>query len=421
MSDNVEKIQRVMSLLDNKKFSMNLDVLLEEYNENTEEFDVWKCFEERYVNVPYSEKQRIKLYCQSKGVFPPSLLVAIAENQGWKIVIDEEDEPLLNKSDENGQYIAWPIVFHQVRDHYKKQQQMYWQAEEVEMSKDKSQWKQLGERLTQDAQKYLLDVLLFFVSADNIVADNHATRFMQDLARWEVKMCLGWQIMMEGIHAETYVKLAINILEVVNENDENVLKDPLSVIKDTPWINLKSDWAKHWMRSFRSFPERVVAFIAVEGIFFSSSFCAIGWIKLENLLHGVTYANDKISTDEGAHVITLIMILRLLKAKIPDWRIQQIIASAVEVETIFCASILRSKLRGMNCELMVQYVKFVADAILKWCGVEPIYNVPNPFDWMKMWGVDGLSSFFEKQVPEYVKGMGLNEQSNRVFQITTEF
>lgn len=325
--------------------------------------------------------------------FPPHLKETIEKNKDWKFERKSTYDPLIDDALEDA-CIAWPPEYKRCYELYKKHESSFWVMEEVDMGKDLVHWLTLDS----DEQYFLLSVFSFFVSSDTIVNENLARRFLVDVKRWEPRMFYGFQMAMEGIHTETYTLLLREFVK-----DDSTLKRMMSSIKDkhNPAVRLKTKWATQWIESMVSFHERLVAFAVVEAIFFSTSFCSIGWVKKRGLLPGTTYANDKISADESLHCVHAYTLLYYLKDKLPEWRIQEIVASAVEIETVYCCQILPVSLIGMNCDMMVQYVHYVSDVVLQWMGAKPLYNVKNPFNWMELWSLNGITSFFEKRNPDY--------------------
>jgi ribonucleotide reductase beta subunit family protein with ferritin-like domain len=348
--------------------------------------------------------------------FPEHLKEAIDKNKDWKFERKSKYDPLIDDDIEDA-CIAWPVEYKRCHTLYKKHQASFWTMEEVDLGKDIVHWITLDS----DEQYYMLSVFSFFVSSDTIVNENLARRFMVDIKRWEPRLFYGFQMAMEGIHTETYTLLLREFVK-----DDATLKRMMSSIKDkkNPAVRLKTKWAMQWIESQVSYHERLVAFAVVEAIFFSSSFCSIGWMKKRGLLPGTTYANDKISADENLHCVHAYTILFYLRDKLPEWKLQEIVASAVEIETIYCCQILPVSLIGMNCDLMVQYVQYVSDVVLQWMGAKPLYNVKNPFNWMELWSLNGITSFFEKRNPDYQLpnvGKSLKEQTKDTSMRKLEF
>ena len=300
-------------------------------------------------------------------------------------------EPLLETTDER--YVMFPLQYGDIWDLYKKQVDCFWRAEEVDLSKDLLDWA----KLTPDEKHFITMVLAFFAASDGIVLENLALRFMGDVQVAEARSFYGFQIAMENIHSEMYSLL---IDTYVNDSVE---KDRLfHATSNIPCIAKKADWAKKWIGDHRSsFASRLVAFAAIEGIFFSSSFASIYWLKKRGILPGLTFSNELISRDEALHTEFAIMLYKKMNSKLSKKRIHEIIKEAVEIETEFITVAIPCKMIGMNCKLMTQYIQFVADRLCIQLGYEKIYNSTNPFDFMELISVESKVNFFERTNSEY--------------------
>jgi ribonucleotide reductase beta subunit family protein with ferritin-like domain len=300
-------------------------------------------------------------------------------------------EPLLESTDER--YVMFPLQYADIWDLYKKQVDCFWRAEEVDLSKDLTDWA----KLTPDEKHFITMVLAFFAASDGIVLENLALRFMGDVQVAEARSFYGFQIAMENIHSEMYSLL---IDTYVNDSVE---KDRLfHATSNFPCITKKADWAKKWIADNRSsFASRLVAFAAIEGIFFSSSFASIYWLKKRGILPGLTFSNELISRDEALHTEFAIMLYKKMNSKLSKKRIHEIIKEAVEIETEFITVAIPCKMIGMNCKLMTQYIQFVADRLCVQLGYEKIYNSTNPFDFMELISVESKVNFFERTNSEY--------------------
>lgn len=300
-------------------------------------------------------------------------------------------------------FVLFPIKYPTVWDMYKKAQSSFWTAEEIDLAEDVKQWN--SDKLSDNDRRFISNVLAFFAASDGIVGENLALRFMGDVEIPEVRCFYGFQIMMENIHSETYSLL---IDSLIRDKDE---KDRLFNAIDTiPCVKRKAEWAMRYMSSeseegSSSFLLRLVAFAAVEGIFFSSSFCAIFWLKKRNLMPGLGFSNELISRDEGLHCdfATLLFGVLLPPGGGEKDSISKIICSAVEIEKEFVNDSLQVGLIGMNAGLMCQYVEFCADRLLTEFGCPKFYFTPNPFPWMELISLQGKSNFFEKRVGEYAR------------------
>ena len=318
-------------------------------------------------------------------------------------------EPLLTPDD--NRFVMFPIKHNDVWEMYKKQVDCFWRAEEIDLSKDLTNW----ESLNGDERHFISMILAFFAASDGIVLENLASRFMNEVQVSEVRAFYGFQIAMENIHSQTYSLL---IETYIKDNEE---KNKLfNAIEHFPCIKKKSDWAQKWMHDNRSsFATRLVAFACVEGIFFSGAFCSIFWLKKRGLMPGLTFSNELISRDEALHCEFAILLYSKLLKKMDKSRIHELIKEAVEIETEFICEALPCRLIGMNSEMMTQYIKFVADRLCLQLGYKKIYNVSNPFDWMEMISLESKTSFFERRVSEYA--LANKTQTTDAFEMTEDF
>lgn len=275
---------------------------------------------------------------------------------------------------------------------YKHQVASFWTPEEISFSKDLSDW----EKLNDDEKHFIKHVLAFFAGSDGIVQENLATRFQRDVTSQVVKLFYSFQNAMEGIHSETYSLLIDTYVKDKEEQDRL-----FRAIDTVPCIQKKANWAVKWIESSASFAQRLVAFAAVEGIFFSGSFCAIYWLKKRGLMPGLTFSNELISRDEGLHTLFAVALYHTLPEKLDTQTIKDIVCEAVDIENEFITDALPCSLIGMNATLMKQYIRFVADRLLVQLGCEKVYKVTNPFDFMELISLEGKTNFFEKKVSEY--------------------
>ncbi len=302
-------------------------------------------------------------------------------------------EPILAPN--NDRFVIFPIQHHDIWDWYKKQEACFWTAEEIDLHQDLTDW---NNKLTDDERYFIKHILAFFAASDGIVNENLAENFVNEVQYSEAKFFYGFQIMMENIHSETYSLLIDTYVK--NEAEKNTL---FKAIENFPAIKKKADWALKWIES-PSFAERLIAFAAVEGIFFSGAFCSIFWLKKRGLMPGLTFSNELISRDEGMHCDFAVHLHNNhLVNKVPKERIQDIIINALDIEREFITESLPVSLIGMNAKLMTQYLEFVADRLLLELGCEKVYNATNPFDFMEMISLEGKTNFFEKRVSEYQK------------------
>lgn len=315
-------------------------------------------------------------------------------------------EPILQEN--KNRFVIFPIKHHDIWEFYKSMEASFWTAEEIDLSQDLNDW---NNKLSDDERYFVKHILAFFAASDGIVNENLAENFVNEVQYAEAKFFYGFQIMMENIHSETYSLLIDTYVKDEAEKDE--LFNALEVF---PAIKKKADWALKWIES-DSFAERLIAFAAVEGIFFSGAFCSIYWLKKRGLMPGLTFSNELISRDEGVHCDFAVHLHNHhLVNKVPKERISSIIVDALNIEREFITESLPVSLIGMNAVLMTQYLEFVADRLLVELGCEREYNTSNPFDFMDMISLQGKTNFFEKKVAEYQKAgvMNTDEHAQKI-------
>ncbi len=318
-------------------------------------------------------------------------------------------EPLL--AENPNRFVLFPIQNPQVWEFYKKAEASFWTAEEIDLSQDQKDWNGLNS----NEQHFIKHVLAFFAASDGIVNENLAINFMQEVQMPEARCFYGFQIMMENIHSETYSLLIDTYIKDPKEKDYL-----FNALETVPAVQKKGQWALTWINS-ENFAERLIAFAAVEGIFFSGSFCSIFWLKKRGLMPGLTFSNELISRDEGLHCDFACLLYSYLNNKLPEARVQEIIRDAVTIEQEFVTDALPVSLIGMNARSMSQYIEFVADRLLVSLGCGKIYNATNPFDFMEMISVQGKTNFFEKKVAEYQKAGVMAERENQTFTLDADF
>ncbi|PMD21948.1 hypothetical protein NA56DRAFT_645177 [Hyaloscypha hepaticicola] len=307
---------------------------------------------------------------------------------------EEADEPLLQENPQR--FVLFPIKYHEIWQMYKKAEASFWTAEEIDLSKDLHDW---NNRLNDDERYFISHVLAFFAASDGIVNENLVERFSGEVQIPEARCFYGFQIMMENIHSETYSLL---IDTYIKEQAQRTYL--FNAIETIPCIKKKADWAVRWIQDKSStFAQRLVAFAAVEGIFFSGSFASIFWLKKRGLMAGLTFSNELISRDEGLHTDFACLLFSHLKHRPSKQAVQDVITEAVEIEQEFLTEALPCALLGMNSALMKQYIEFVADRLLLALGNEKVYKVANPFDFMENISLAGKTNFFEKRVGDYQK------------------
>jgi ribonucleoside-diphosphate reductase beta chain len=315
--------------------------------------------------------------------------------------MQQENEEVLLKENKD-RFVLLPIKYPEIWEMYKKTEASFWTAEEIDLSDDQKHW----DNLNDGERHFISHILAFFSASDGIVNENLAVNFMREVQLPEARCFYGFQIMMENIHSETYALLI-----------DSYIKDPVEkdrlfhAIETVPCVKKKAEWALRWIDG-GNFAERLVAFAAVEGIFFSGSFCSIFWLKKRGLMPGLTFSNELISRDEGMHCEFACLLYRMLENKLSEEKVQGIIRDAVEIEKEFVTDALPVALIGMNAKLMSQYIEFVADRWLHELGYNKIYNTSNPFDFMEMISLQGKTNFFEKRVGDYQKSGVLTSSEN---------
>lgn len=319
------------------------------------------------------------------------------------------DDPLLNESEDR--YVMFPIQDDAIWKMYKKQVDCFWRAEEVDLSKDLMDWA----KLNNDEKHFLSMVLAFFAASDGIVLENLAVRFMTDIQLSEARAFYGFQIAMENIHSEMYSILIDTFIQ-----DSEQRTKLFQATQNFPCIGEKAKWAQKWMQDKESnFATRLIAFACVEGIFFSSSFASIYWIKKRGLLPGLTFSNELISRDEALHTEFAILVYSKLQQKLPEAQVHSIIKESVEIEKHFITESLPCRLIGMNAKLMKEYIEFVGDRLAVQLGCSKIYNSANPFDFMELISVDTKVNFFERTNSAYA--LANKEIDANVFELEAVF
>lgn len=307
-------------------------------------------------------------------------------------------ELLLNPTSDR--FVLFPIKHNNVWDMYKKAMASFWTAEEIDLYSDLNDW----ENLNDQERHFISHILAFFSASDGIVNENLCLRFYNDVQIPEARAFYGFQIAMENIHAETYGLLIDTYIKDAKQKDHL-----LNAIKTIPCITKKADWAMKWINGNESFAERLVAFAAIEGIFFSGSFCSIFWLKKRGLMPGLTFSNELISRDEGLHTDFACLLYKdYIQNKPAESRIVELITEAVAFECEFITEALPVSLIGMNSANMIEYIKFCADRLMRQLGYSNIYNAKNPFDWMELISMQGKTNFFERKVSEYQKAGVVN-------------
>jgi ribonucleotide reductase beta subunit family protein with ferritin-like domain len=325
--------------------------------------------------------------------------------------LNPEEEPLLQPS--KNKYVMFPVEYPDVWKAYKDARAVDWNAEEIKLSGDLVDWK---EKLNDNERYFIKNILAFFAGSDGIVLENLVQRFMADTDKQEIKTFYGFQIMIEGIHSETYSLLIDTYIDDPQEKDRL-----LNGIETIPVVGLKARWAERWIQNkTASFAVRLIAFAVVEGIFFSGSFCAIYWLKKRGLMPGLTFSNKLISRDEGMHTDFAVLLYSKINNKVPKEIVYQIFEEAVSIEKKFINESIPCNLIGMNQVLMAEYIEFVADRLLVQLGYPKKYETANPFDFMDLISMRSKDNFFENRVSEY-KRAHIGENKNEDFEIGDDF
>lgn len=296
--------------------------------------------------------------------------------------------------DDDSRFTILPLKYPDLFDMYKRAVASFWVAEEIDLSKDLSEW----DNLEEGEKWFLKHILAFFAGADGVINENLALRFYNDVKIGEARLFYGFQVAMEGIHQEVYSNIIDTYIK--DKNEKNKL---FNAIKTMPVIKQKADWCLKYIQSNAPFQVRLVAFACVEAIQFSGAFCSIFWCKQRNMLRGLTFSNELISRDEALHAEFAVKLYKHLP-KIPNASVvvTNIIREAVDIETEFIVEALPCRLIGMNSGLMTEYIQFVANRLAVQLGVEKIYpTAKNPFNFMEKISIDTKTNFFEGRVSEY--------------------
>ena len=320
-------------------------------------------------------------------------------------------EPILE--DNPGRFVLLPIQYDKVWEMRKKALASFWTADELDLEADLNDWKY---KLTDDERHFIKHVLAFFAASDGIVNENLCLNFYKDVQIAEARSFYATQIQIEDIHAETYSLLIDTYIQ-----DSEEKKSLFNAIQTLDCVRKKAGWALNWIDNAPSFAHRLIAFAAVEGIFFSGSFCAIYWLKKRGLMPGLTFSNELISRDEGMHTDFACLLYSMLNNKINPNEIRSIITEAVELEKEFVSDAIPVSLIGMNSQLMNQYIEFVADRLLLSLGNSKAYGTTNPFPWMEMISLQGKTNFFEKRVGDYQKAGVMSDREKQAFSLNEDF
>ena len=320
-------------------------------------------------------------------------------------------EPILRENP--NRFVLFPIKYEQIWEMYKQHMASFWTAEEIDLAADLNDWEH---KLNDDEKHFIKHVLAFFAASDGIVNENLVINFMREVQIPEARCFYGFQIAIENIHAETYSLL---IDTYIKDNEE---KDFLfNALDKLDCVSKKGNWAMRWIENAPSFAHRLIAFAAVEGIFFSGSFCAIFWLKKRGLMPGLAFSNELISRDEGLHCDFACLLYSMLENKLDKQEVQDIITEAVVFEKEFVTDALPVSLIGMNADMMRDYIEFVADRLLMSLGNDAYYNTENPFSWMEMISIQGKTNFFERRVGDYQKAGVMATREDQAFSLDEDF
>lgn len=342
-------------------------------------------------------------------IVPPTLeLEGVASQEAAPKL---EPEPLLSDSEER--LVLFPIRHPDVWQRCKQQQSIIWLAEEIDLSKDMKDW----EKLNSAEQDFIKNILGFFAASDGIVMENLATRFSREVMWPEARYFYANQTYMEAVHSETYSLLIDHY--VTDKDEKNKI---LHAAQTIPCIEKKAEWALNWIDSKDAdFATRLVAFAAVEGIFFSGAFCAIFWMKERGLLPGLTTSNEFIARDEGMHMEFACLLYGKIVNRLPKQKIHTLIREAVKIEKKFITKSLPCELIGMNAKLMAQYIEFVADRLCLMLGYPKIWCSTNPFPFMERISLENKDNFFEKRVSTYAKAASGKKKEDMAFAMNADF
>ena len=308
---------------------------------------------------------------------------------------NEQDKNEILLQENSSRFVLFPIKYDNIYQLYKKAEGSFWTVSEIDLAKDLNDW----EKLNENEQYFIKNIIGFFAGSDGIIMENLATRFLKEIQIPEARAFYSYQIFNESIHSETYSLLIDTYIKDANEKEQI-----FNSIQNIPCVAKKAAWAYKWIENKEvSFATRLLGFAIVEGVFFSGSFCAIYWIKKRGLMPGLTFSNELISKDEGMHCEFACLLYSMIKNKLDKKLVKQIFMEAVEIEKEFITHSIPCEMIGMNAGLMKQYIEFVSDRLLLQLGYEKIWNSENPFDFMELISLRPKANFFELRVGEYAK------------------
>ena len=369
--------------------------------------------EESRPNTP-SKKSRGK---RTPGSSPP--LAVKVGGEVPSLALDSEQkpevkllrEPILTESADR--FVVFPIQHPDLWEKYKQHMAVFWTPEEIDLSKDMAHW----EKLSDNERHFIKHILGFFAGSDGIVMENLATRFMKEVQWPEAKFFYSCQNLLEAVHSETYSLLIDTYIH------DPVEKNQLfKAVQTIPCVQKKADWALTWIdNKDASFATRLLAFAAVEGIFFSGAFCAIFWLKQRGIMPGLTLSNEFIARDEGIHTDFACLLYSKLVNRLTKQQAHKIIRDAVKIEKQFITKSLPCELIGMNAKMMTQYIEFVADRLLLQLGYPKAYSATNPFSFMEVISLENKDNFFEKRVSTYAKAAVGKDREKMSFKMDADF
>ena len=327
------------------------------------------------------------------------------------MTLTQQVEPMLQENE--SRFVLFPIKYDRIWKMYKQAVASFWTAEEVDLSPDLQDWEH---KLNDGEKHFIKHVLAFFAASDGIVNENLVLNFMREVQIPEARCFYGFQVAIENIHAEMYSLLIDTYIK--DEKEKDFL---FNALQNLPCVEKKGRWALNWIDNAPTFAHRLIAFAAVEGIFFSGSFCAIFWLKKRGLMPGLSFSNELISRDEGLHCDFACLLYSMLDHKVDPEEVKSIIMEAVSFEKEFVTDALPVSLIGMNAEMMQEYIECVADRLLNSLGCDKVYNTANPFPWMEMISLQGKTNFFEKRVGDYQKAGVMGKKEDKVFSMEEEF
>jgi ribonucleoside-diphosphate reductase beta chain len=320
-------------------------------------------------------------------------------------------EPMLVENP--GRFVLFPIKYPEIWEMRKKALACFWTADEIDLEQDILDWEN---KLNDNERHFIKHVLAFFAASDGIVNENLCINMYEEIQIPEARSFYSAQIQIEDIHSETYSLLIDTYIKDTTEKAHL-----LNAIETLDCVKKKASWAMKWIEEAPSFAHRLISFAAVEGIFFSGSFCSIYWLKKRGLMPGLTFSNELISRDEGMHCDFACLLYSMLKYPLDKQLVEDIIVEAVSFEKEFVTDALPVSLIGMNAEMMQQYIEFVADRLLNSLGNEKYFNTANPFSWMDLISLQGKTNFFEKRVGDYQKAGVMSERDKQVFSLDEDF